>query len=289
MLLAVDERVGHDDVDGGDVAVGDEPLLAVDHPAAVVLRRGRLDPRRVGAGVGLGDRVGVVQLAAQRGLEVALDLLGRAVGQHVVGAGHVPGERVGGAAELLLDEEPLGLATSPGRRAPGRAGRRSGAASIASRLMRCVQLVGDLAAGALGQLLVRDQDLVDEAPRAVAQVELLGREVRGGASRAGGAGVMVMRVLLFASEVRASRLSWLSIDVEHEQRACAPRAQRSAWAARASVGPPRADVRRPGAPAPRRDTSRSARARSASTAAALGTPPARSVATPRAARARVRG
>ena len=34
-LLAVDERLGHDDVDGGDVAVGDEPLLAVDPPAGV--------------------------------------------------------------------------------------------------------------------------------------------------------------------------------------------------------------------------------------------------------------
>ena len=40
-----------------------------------------------------------------------------------------------------------------------------------------LELVRDLAAAALGQLLVGDQHLVDEAPRALLQVELLGREV----------------------------------------------------------------------------------------------------------------
>ena len=85
-LAAVDERLGHDDVDLRDVAVGDEPLLAVDAPAVLDARGGRRDPRRVGAGVLLGDGVGVVQLAAQRGLEVAVDLRLGAVGQDVVGA-----------------------------------------------------------------------------------------------------------------------------------------------------------------------------------------------------------
>ena len=51
-----------------------------------IARRGRRDARRVRAGVLLGHRVGVVQLAAQRGLQLALDLLGRAVREHVVGA-----------------------------------------------------------------------------------------------------------------------------------------------------------------------------------------------------------
>ena len=55
----------------------------------------------------LGHRVGVVQLAAQGRPQLAVDLLGRAVGEHVVGGRDVPRERVGRAAELLLDEEPL--------------------------------------------------------------------------------------------------------------------------------------------------------------------------------------
>ena len=59
-------RQRHHDVDRGDVAVGDEPLLAVEPPAAVDPRRGGRDARRVGARVLLGDRVRVVQLAAQR-------------------------------------------------------------------------------------------------------------------------------------------------------------------------------------------------------------------------------
>ena len=133
-------------------------------------------PRRIGAGLGLGDRVGVVQLAAQRRLEVALDLLGRAAPEHVVRARHVPRERVGGAPELLLDEEPLDLrpalpAVLDGVE-PARQPRLDRLA-----LDALLQLVRDLPAGALGELLVRDQHLVDEAPRALAQLELLGREV----------------------------------------------------------------------------------------------------------------
>jgi hypothetical protein len=62
-LAAVDERLGHDDVDLRDVAVGDEPLLAVDAPAALDARGGGRDPRRVRARVLLGDGVGVVELA----------------------------------------------------------------------------------------------------------------------------------------------------------------------------------------------------------------------------------
>ena len=108
-LLAVDEGVRHDDVDARHVAVGHEPLLAVDDPAALAAACGGLDARGIGAGLGLRDRVGVVELAAQRRLQVALDLLGRAAPEHVVGTRHVPRERVRGASELLLDEEPLDL------------------------------------------------------------------------------------------------------------------------------------------------------------------------------------
>ncbi len=185
--LAVHERVGHHDVDRGHVAVGDEPLLAVDHPAGLGAPSRGLDARRIGARLLLGDRVGVVQLAAQRRLEPALDLLGGPAGEHVVGTRHVPGQRVGRAAELLLHEKPLGLAPALaavlGRVEPARQARLDRLA-----LDALLELVAHVAAAALGQLLVGDQHLVDEAPRALLQVELLGREVRGGREAWSGGG-----------------------------------------------------------------------------------------------------
>ena len=189
-LLAVDERVRHHDVDARHVAVGHEPLLAVDHPAALAAARRGLDPRRVGAGLGLGDRVRVVQLAAQRRLEVALDLLGRAAAEHVVGARHVPRERVRGAPELLLDQEPLDLRPAlPAVLHGMEPAREPRLHSLA--LDPSLQLVGDLPAGPLRELLVRDQDLVDEAPCPLAQLELLRREVGRGLG-GGAAGVIVI-------------------------------------------------------------------------------------------------
>ena len=103
----VHQRPGHDDEHRRDVAVGHEPLLAVQAPAVLGPGGGGGDAGGIRAGVLLGHRVGVVELAAQGGDQVALDLVGRPVGEDVVGAGNVPGERVGGAAELLLDQEPL--------------------------------------------------------------------------------------------------------------------------------------------------------------------------------------
>ena len=88
-----------------------------------------------------------------------------------------------------------------------------------------VQLVGDVAAGALGQLLVRDQHLVDEAPRALLQLELLGGEVRGRSARAG-AGGADRHGGRSARVARPGRPSfswwWLCIDVERRARAPAP-------------------------------------------------------------------
>ena len=78
---------------------------------------GRLDPRRVRAGERLGHRVGVLRLAAQHRPQPAVDLLLGPGRPDVVGVRHVPGERVGRAAELLLDQRPGRCATSPGRRA----------------------------------------------------------------------------------------------------------------------------------------------------------------------------
>ena len=183
----VDERLRHHDVDGRHVAVGHEPLLAVDHPAAVAPARGGGDARRVGARLGLGHGVRVVQLAAQGRLEVALDLLGRAAREHVVGARHVPRERVGGAPELLLHEEPLDLGPALAAVLRGvEPTRQTGIDRLAPDALP--QLVRDLPAGALRELLVRDQHLVDEAARALAQLELLRGEVRRALGGGGGGG-----------------------------------------------------------------------------------------------------
>ena len=80
--------LGEHQHDVGHRGVGDEPLVAVDHPLVAVLRRGRADDGRVGAGeerLGEGERAG--DLAAEVGPQPALLLrLGCAVGQQL----HVP-------------------------------------------------------------------------------------------------------------------------------------------------------------------------------------------------------
>ena len=181
-LLAVLPRLGHDDVDGGHVPVGDEPLLAVENPTVLAALGDGGDARRIGARVGLGDRVGVVQLAPQGGLEVTLDLLRGAARQHVVGGGHVPGEGIGRAPELLLDQKPLHLGPAlPAVLGGVEAAGEPGLDRLA--LDALFQLVTDLAAALLGQLLVGDEDLVDEAASALLEVPLLGCQVGGGGRR----------------------------------------------------------------------------------------------------------
>ena len=112
----------------------------------------------------LGDRVGVVQLAAQRRPQPAVDLLGRAVGEHVVGGRDVPGERVGRAAELLLDEEPLHVRPA----LPAVLARVQPAGDLARQRLALDQR--DVVGGEPPELrvdLARDQDLVDERARAL--------------------------------------------------------------------------------------------------------------------------
>jgi hypothetical protein len=106
-----------------------------------------------------------VQLAAQRGLEIALDLLVGAVGEDVVGARDVPRERVGRAPELLLDEEPFEMAPAlaavlDGVQAAGQPADERLAADLVDPLGR------QAPAGALGPLLERHQHLLDERARA---------------------------------------------------------------------------------------------------------------------------
>ena len=169
--LAVRDHVGDDDVDRRDVARRDEPLLAVDAEAAVRAHRGGRDRRRVRARVLLGHRVGVLRLAAQAGLQPPLDLVRRAVREDVVRRRDVPREPVRRAPELLLDEAPLDV--------------RPALPAVLDRVQAAVQARVDRgpaddvdlgrrehAAGALGHLLARHEDVLDEPPRALLQLAL---------------------------------------------------------------------------------------------------------------------
>ncbi len=183
--LAVDQRVRHHDVHRGDVAIGHEPLVAPDSPAGVGALGRRLDAGGIGAGVLLGHRVGVVRLAAQPGPQVAVDLLGRAVGEHVVPGRDVPGDRVRRAAELLLDEEPLDV--GPALAAVLGAVQAAAEPALQRLLLDARDGLGRQAAvGALGLLLERDQDLVDEGARTRLQLGLGGRQAFGGGGDGGG-------------------------------------------------------------------------------------------------------
>jgi hypothetical protein len=168
-LVAFD-HVGHHDQDRGDVAGGDEPLLAVQHVPVVARLGGGEDPGRIGTGVALGDRVGVAQLAAQRRAQVALGLFGAGVGPDVVGVGDVPVDRVGAAPELLGDQRPL----HPRPVLPAVLAGVQAAAEVRRQRLALDQL--DLVRGQapvrrLGLLLERDQHLVGEATRALLQIE----------------------------------------------------------------------------------------------------------------------
>src|SRR3989442_4091524 len=74
----------HDDVDVGDPAVGDENLLAVDDPVAVLADGAGLHRRDVGAGVWLGPRQGAqgrLLRSPEAGRDPGRDLLWRALGE----------------------------------------------------------------------------------------------------------------------------------------------------------------------------------------------------------------
>ena len=92
----------------GDVTVGDEPLLARQPVAVTVAHRLGADRARVGAGLLLGDRVGVPMLAADVGKQVALDLVGAAVDEHVGGAPDQHPETIGQPSQLLVHDDLLG-------------------------------------------------------------------------------------------------------------------------------------------------------------------------------------
>ena len=165
------EDVGHHDQEVRMVAARDEPLLTADAKAALDALRDCLDARGIGAGVTLGDGVGIGTFAGQGRAQVRLDLLGRAERQHVVAAAHQPPEAVRNASELLVDDDVLhhlpalsavlgGMVTSDQLELTGQ--------PTDLRLY----VVGHAAAGLLGRYLVRDQG-VGKAAGPRAQILLL--------------------------------------------------------------------------------------------------------------------
>ena len=188
-LLAVVDHVRHHDVDGGDVARGHEPLLAVQEPAvagAVAVRgRGGGDPARIGAGVALGHRVGVADLAPQQRLEPALGVLGPGVLPDVVAVRDVPVDRVGRAPVLLLDERPL--QAGPALTAVGGVVKAAGQpASDRLALDLGDDVVGEPAVASLGLVLERDHYLLGEGAGALLDVAGLVVEVEGDVGRVHG-------------------------------------------------------------------------------------------------------
>ena len=92
----------------GRVIRGDVPLDPVEH-VPVLLEAGRgLDVVNVRSRALLGDRVALLTIAADRGPDVALDLIGGGhLGQPRRRGGRHPAERVGDPAHLLLDQRLL--------------------------------------------------------------------------------------------------------------------------------------------------------------------------------------
>ena len=157
-----DEEVGH-------VTARREPLLRVHDPAVAPPPRSAAHATRIGARLGLGDRVALASLATQGGTEVALDLIGCAVREHVGDARDVPPDAVGAAPEGLVHDHLLeqshtlpavlgGVVDADEPRLP------SGTDDRPHGLGR------KLAAVQLGGLLVRQAVLVDEAPGACGEL-----------------------------------------------------------------------------------------------------------------------
>ena len=149
-LLGLEEAVV------GGVERGHVPLHAVEHPGVAVAAGGRRDRVDVGARALLGDRVALLALAADRGQQVALELVGggdrREPGR---GRGGDPAERVGHPADLLLDEDLLERGAAAAAELARQVGREDAELDRAL-LVRGGDVVGQ-AAGQLGLDLERDE------------------------------------------------------------------------------------------------------------------------------------
>ncbi len=173
-LQAVDRPGQHQEV-AGDVAVGDEPLLAREPVHVAVAHRLGADRPRVGAGVLLRDRVGVPMLAANVGQQVALDLVGSAVDEHVGRAPHQHPQTVGQPAQLLVHDDLLGQVEAAAAVLGGDVGRVQ--AGVEHRLLDPgVRLRRQPSVALLGLELERLEHVVDERSDACTKLQQLGRE-----------------------------------------------------------------------------------------------------------------
>ena len=148
----------------GDVGMADEMLGAVEHPVVAVLDGGRLHAAQIGAGARLGHGEAVRFLAANAGEQIFFALLRRAGEQDVRGPRHAgPVQRVVGAAELLLVEQP-GHRIEPGAADIGRhvGGIEPGFDRLGLELL---DQVAAQHAGALDLLLMRIELVLDEGAR----------------------------------------------------------------------------------------------------------------------------
>ena len=99
-IAVVSDHVEDEEVTA--IAGGREPLLGRDPPAVARSGRAAGHGRGIRAGLRLGDRVGLVSLTAQRRAQVGVDLLGRAVREHVGRVRHLPPDGVGVASVGLV-------------------------------------------------------------------------------------------------------------------------------------------------------------------------------------------
>ena len=167
-----------EDHEVGVVRTRDEPLLAVEHPLAggAVKNRRRGEVAGVGARGVLGDRVAAGALAAQTRIEVPPPLLRVAMDQRVVATRNVRPQTARHLPELLVDEHLL-------EHAPALAAEllRERAAVQVRLDRRATEVVAPVAGhtpvGALELDFARLQDVTDEPPGTVLELEL-GRRQR---------------------------------------------------------------------------------------------------------------
>ena len=167
-----------EDHEVGVVRTRDEPLLAVEHPLAggAVKDRRRGEVAGVGTRVVLGDRVAAGALAPQARIEVPPPLLRVAMDQRVVATRNVRPQTARHLPELLVDEHLL-------EHAPALAADllRERAAVQVRLDRRATEVVAPVAGhtpvGALELDFARLQDVADEAPGTVLELEL-GRRQR---------------------------------------------------------------------------------------------------------------
>src|SRR5690606_27484659 len=154
-------RSHEDDGEIGNVGVANEMLGAVEHPVATVVHGARLHAAQVGAGARRGHGEAVGFFAAEAGEQILLALLRRPGEQDVGRARHAgPVQRIVGAAELLLVEEPCRRIEPR----PADIGRHVGGVEARFDRLR-FQLVhefGPQHAGALDLLFVRIEFVLDE-------------------------------------------------------------------------------------------------------------------------------